>query len=125
MEELNLRKCKKCGALIEVLKDCTCDDCGIICCGEQMNKVLANSTDASFEKHVPNYEIDGDMMNIHVDHVMESDHYIEWIMVKYKKETRWIYFNPNDKANYTTYYEKDAIIYAYCNKHGLWSKVVE
>lgn len=125
MEELNLRKCKKCGALIDVLKDCTCDDCKIICCGEQMSKVLANSTDASFEKHIPNYEIDGDMMNIHVDHVMESDHYVEWIMVKYQKETRWIYFNPNDKANYTTYYEKGAIIYAYCNKHGLWSKVVE
>ena len=36
MKELILKKCMKCNALVKVLEDCSCDDCGIICCGEPM-----------------------------------------------------------------------------------------
>ena len=28
--ELIVKKCMKCGAEVEVLKDCTCNDCGIV-----------------------------------------------------------------------------------------------
>ena len=28
MEKLIIKKCSKCGALVEVLKDCSCDNCG-------------------------------------------------------------------------------------------------
>lgn len=38
-EELDIRECKKCGAVVQVIKDCTCDDCGIKCCGEKMEKI--------------------------------------------------------------------------------------
>ena len=33
------KQCLKCGALVEVIKDCTCKDCGIRCCGEPMVEV--------------------------------------------------------------------------------------
>ena len=41
--------CKKCGAMVKVLIDCTCANCGIQCCGnvmeeisvEEANKILA------------------------------------------------------------------------------------
>ena len=77
--ELIVKKCMKCGAIIIPYKDCTCDGCGIKCCGEEMQELIANSEDASFEKHIPNYEIDQDDISVTVHHVMEKDHYIEFI----------------------------------------------
>lgn len=47
--ELIIKKCLKCGALIEVINDCNCNECGITCCGEPMVKLISNSVDASFE----------------------------------------------------------------------------
>ena len=102
--ELNIKRCKSCGAMVKVLQDCTCDDCGIKCCGEEMETLVPNSVDASFEKHVPQVERVEDEIFVKVMHPMEKEHYIEWIsMVKYV---------PN------------ATVYAYCNKHGLWKKEI-
>lgn len=125
MKELVLKRCKKCNALIKVLEDCKCEDCGIVCCGEPMEEVKANSVDASFERHLPTYEKEEDNIHIKVDHVMEEDHYIEWILVKTEKENREVILKPGDTPEMTVPYEKGASIYAYCNKHGLWKTVVE
>ena len=38
-----IKKCLKCGAMVEVIDDCTCENCGIRCCGEPMVEVKANS----------------------------------------------------------------------------------
>ena len=38
-----LKKCMKCGALVKVLKDCNCDNCGIKCCNEEMTIIKPNS----------------------------------------------------------------------------------
>ena len=38
--ELIIKKCQKCGALIEVINDCNCKDCGIICCEKPMIKLI-------------------------------------------------------------------------------------
>ena len=56
MEKLIIKKCSKCGAMVEVLKDCSCDNCGIVCCGEKMEEIIPNSMDAVAEKHIPTYE---------------------------------------------------------------------
>lgn len=125
MKELKLKKCRKCNTLIKVLEDCNCEDCGIMCCGETMIELKANSVDANFEKHVPTYEIEGNNIRIKVNHVMEEDHYIEWILVKTEKEEREVILKPNDIPELVVPYEKGALIYAYCNKHGLWQTVVE
>lgn len=125
MKDLVLRKCIKCGALVKVIVDCNCGDCGIMCCGKHMDIVSANSVDANVEKHVPNYEKNGDNIVITVNHVMDSDHYIEWILVKMENENRELLLKPCDNPIMVVPYEKDAIIYSYCNKHGLWKTVVE
>lgn len=123
--ELILKKCKSCGAMVKVLKDCNCDECGIICCGEQMNKVIPNSVDAAIEKHIPEYTVEGEKILVKVNHVMEEDHYIEWIsMVSDKKECT-VYLNPGEVAEAKFHYIPGSTIYAYCNKHGLWKKDVE
>ena len=120
-----VKKCNKCGAIVKVLEDCNCEDCGIKCCGEQMVVVKPNSVDATFEKHVPNYEIDGENIIVTVNHVMEEDHYIEWISAVTEDMEVTKYLKPGDEAKMVCKYTKGMKLYAYCNKHGLWEKDVD
>ena len=122
MKELILKRCKHCGAIVKVIE---AGSGKYICCKEEMEVITPNSVDIAFEKHVPNYERVGENIHIKINHVMEEDHYIEWILVKMNKENREVLLSPNDVPEMTVPYEKGAIIYAYCNKHGLWNKVVE
>ena len=39
MKDLVIKKCFKCGALVNVLNDCTCEDCGIKCCNATMKEI--------------------------------------------------------------------------------------
>lgn len=122
---MTIKKCPSCGAMVQVLHDCDCDDCGITCCGKQMKEVKANSVDAAVEKHKPEYTVNGDEIEVRVNHVMDDDHYIEWIKVVLDDEEHTYYFNPGEEAAVLVPYEKGTILYAYCNKHGLWNTTVE
>ena len=123
--ELVIKKCESCGAVLKVLEDCNCKNCGIKCCGEEMKELIPNSVDAAAEKHVPMYEIIEDEILVKVNHVMEKEHYIEWIcLVKENKEI-FVKLYPEQNAEVRFPYMKDATIYAYCNKHGLWKSEVE
>lgn len=124
-KELILKKCLKCGALVEILNDCHCPDCNVTCCGEKMITLLANKEEASFEKHIPTYTREGDQLKIKVNHVMENDHYIEWILVKGKNTSYKLELAPSDTPELICDYEEGMIIYSYCNKHGLWKTEVE
>ena len=120
-----LKKCKKCGALVEVLADCTCDNCGIKCCGEQMQPILENSVDCAVEKHKPEYKIVGNYIVVTVNHVMEQEHFIDWVAINSKKLTAKKCFEIGEVPMAVFPYIKGSKIYAYCNKHGLWSTIVE
>ena len=56
---------------------------------------------------------------------MDEDHYIEWISYVDDKNEQIVYFAPGDEPIATFKYVKGATIYSYCNKHSLWSKIVE
>lgn len=125
-KELILRKCKSCGALVEVIKDCTCSsDCGIKCCGEKMEVLVPNSVDATIEKHIPTYEKVEDEIFVTVNHVMEKEHFIEWIALVSENKNYKITLYPEQNAECRLPYIPGSTIYAYCNKHGLWKKEVE
>ena len=123
--ELVIKKCKKCGAIVKVIEDCNCEGCGIICCGEPMEKLVPNSVDAAVEKHVPTYEKIEDEIFVKVNHVMEEEHYIEWIALVADNKEYFVNFHPAENAECHFPYIKGAYLYAYCNKHGLWKKEVE
>ncbi len=123
--ELIIKRCEKCGATIKVIKDCNCNGCGIICCDEPMKELTPNSVDAAIEKHVPNYTVEGDKIIVTVNHVMEDEHYIEWIAMCSDKKECTKYLNPGDEAKVTFKYVPGSTIYAYCNKHGLWKNEVK
>ena len=120
-----IKKCMKCGAMVEVLKDCTCDDCGIKCCGEQMRTFVPNTEEASFEKHMPVYEVIDDEIVVTVPHVMEEDHYIEWIALEDEMTSQKQMLVIGKEATAKFPYKKGSKVYSYCNKHGLWSVEVE
>ena len=123
--ELVIKKCKSCGAMVKVLKDCTCENCGIKCCGEEMEILVPNSVEASLEKHIPTYEKVEDEIFVKVNHPMEKEHYIEWItLVKDNKEYT-VNLYPEQNAECRFKYIPGSTIYAYCNKHGLWKKDVD
>ena len=125
MDKLMIKKCKKFGAMIKVLQDCKCEDNGIKCCGKDMEKLMPNSVEASVEKHVPTYEIKEGKIIVTVNHVMEDEHFIEWISIVRDKKECITYLEPGEVAVTSCKYVPGTVIYAYCNKHGLWKKEVE
>ncbi len=82
--------------------------------------IKANGVDASFEKHVPQFEVQGQEVKVFVNHVMEDDHYIEWLLVDYGDEQVIKYFKPHDEPVMTVQYRSGMKAYSYCNKHSLW-----
>lgn len=118
--ELKFKKCDLCGNVVWSFNKKS-----ITCCGESMSDIIPNSEDASFEKHVPNYEINGDKIIVSVNHVMEEVHYIMWVMVVNETEIQYKEFKPGEEAKVEFNYKGNGTIYSYCNKHSLWSKTIE
>ena len=115
--------CKKCGNIVEVIK---ASGVPIVCCGVPMVELVPNTVEASLEKHIPMYEINGNNVFIkvaEVEHPMEKEHYIEWILIKTNNGFQIKYLNYTDKpeCNFTlSDGDRLEAVYAYCNLHGLW-----
>ncbi len=119
--ELVIKKCKTCGTIIKMLEA----DKEISCCGKTMETLLPNSVDAAVEKHVPTYEKIEDKIIVKVNHVMEKEHYIEWICLVTDKRECMVKLHPGETAEAKFKYVPNSTIYAYCNMHGLWKTEVE
>ncbi len=117
--------CRRCGNLIEMI-----NDSGVtpICCGEDMNVLTANTTEAATEKHIPVVNISDNIVKVTVGevlHPMEEAHYIEWIYLETTEGIKRKKLQPNDNpiAEFALLDgEKVINAYAYCNLHGLWLK---
>lgn len=96
--ELKIKKCDSCGALVKVIEDCNCDNCGIQCCGKEMRLLKPNSVDAAVEKHVPQYEKVEDEIFVTVNHVMEKEHFIEWICLVADNKEYMVKLYPEQNA---------------------------
>lgn len=120
-----IKKCLKCGAIVKVIKDCTCPDCGITCCGNEMKEIKANTSDGAVEKHKPTYIVYGDNLVVTVNHVMDDDHYIEWILLVTDDREEYRYLKPGTEAKVTFDKVSSGKIYSYCNKHGLWMEEIK
>lgn len=123
-ENVRFYKCPICGNVIGLIHG---DAQQIMCCGKNMELMEANSTDAAQEKHVPVYEKVEDEIVVKVgdvEHPMEKDHYIMWIAQVTDNQTTRIRLFPEQATTVRFKYIPNAILYAYCNKHGLWKKEV-
>ena len=122
-ENVVFYRCKICGNIIGLIEG---DARNIRCCGQEMEPLVANTTDAATEKHVPVYEKQGDEIIVRigeVEHPMEEDHYIMWIAQVTENKTTRIRLYPGEKPEIKFPYIPGASLYAYCNKHSLWKTV--
>ena len=122
MKEFIIKKCSKCGTVVHLFGD---KDTSLACCGEEMKTLTPNSVDAAIEKHVPTYEIKDGKIYVKVDHVMEEEHYIEWISIVFGEKEVTTYLAPGKGATAHCKYVPGSTVYAYCNKHGLWKADVK
>lgn len=99
MENNNFYRCEECGNIVAIVFDGGGE---LVCCGQPMKKLIANSVDASLEKHVPiavRYDGKIDVSVGAVPHPMTSEHYIQWIALVTDRKIEIIYLNPGDTAN--------------------------
>ncbi len=114
--------CHKCGALY--IKANEIGEATPVCCGEETEKLVANSTDAAQEKHVPVPTREGNKVSVvvgSVPHPMEEVHWIDLIAVVQGSKVQSVALKPGDepKAEFTVD-DGPVTVYAHCNKHGLW-----
>lgn len=121
---INFYRCDHCGNLVMFL-----NASGVIpnCCGDEMTKMNANTSDGATEKHVPVITRNKDKVIVTVgstDHPMTSAHHIEWIALETNKGVHITYLNLMDgkaSAGFTMQAGENVIAaYEYCNLHGLW-----
>ena len=116
-------KCKHCGQIIKKVVD---SGVPVMCCGEKMEVLTPNTTDAAREKHVPEVSVDKNIVTVmvgSVEHPMTEMHYIEWIILETSHGSYKYNFKPNDKPEAKFILRDDEVFvkaYAYCNLHELW-----
>jgi superoxide reductase len=113
-------RCEVCGNMVALIKK---GGGTLVCCGQDMTKLEANTTDAAQEKHVPVVTKESATIKAvigSVMHPMLREHHIEWIalVADGKVEFKFLKLNEEPKAEFNRVASGE--IYEYCNLHGLW-----
>lgn len=122
---MKLYKCPICGNIITVVEG---NEKLVKCCGRELEEIRANTVEAATEKHIPVYEVNGDVINVRVgeiNHPMEDNHYIEFIALVNDENMSIVKLKPGEEPVALLPYIKGTTLYAYCNIHGLWSTEVK
>jgi superoxide reductase len=120
-ERLEIYKCEACGNIVEVIHG---GEGELVCCGDPMQLLVANTVDAAKEKHVPVIEKVEGGVKVKVGdvaHPMEDKHYIEWIEIIAGDKADRQFLNPGEapEAFFKTEAE-NVTAREFCNLHGLW-----
>lgn len=121
--EQKFYKCSHCGKIIAMVNNVNVPT---ICCGEAMQEIVAGTVEASKEKHIPVYTVEGNKVHVkvgEVEHPMVDVHYIEWISLQTKQGNQRKVLKPNQKPEVCFRIcdcDEVEAVYAYCNLHGLW-----
>ncbi|MDO5015075.1 MAG: desulfoferrodoxin family protein [Clostridia bacterium] len=123
--KLEFFKCEVCGNIAVKIVD---SKVPLVCCGQEMTLLNANTTDAAQEKHVPVVEVNGNIVEVtvgEVEHPMVEEHYIQFITIETEKTVQTARLQPGEKP-YAKFAladdDKLVAAYEYCNLHGLWKK---
>lgn len=116
-------RCAHCGNIIAFVKE---SGVPVVCCGEKMTEIIPGTVDASKEKHVPVYSVEGNTVRVKIgaaEHPMQPVHFIEWVSIQTKQGNQRKELTPGEKPEVCfALCEGDEVeaVYAYCNIHGLW-----
>ena len=117
-------KCKHCGKIIAVVEE---RNVPTICCGESMEELVPNTQDGAHEKHIPVYQVEGNVVHVtvgEVEHPMMDAHYIQWIALETNMGNQRKVLKPGQapKADFALLPgEKVVRVVEYCNLHGLYA----
>ena len=115
--------CEHCGNIITKVQD---SKVPVMCCGQPMKEMIPGTTDAAVEKHVPVYEVEGNVVNVKVgsvEHPMQPEHYIQWIVLQTNQGAQIKYLEPEHPPVASFALAEGEVVEAvleYCNLHGLW-----
>ena len=121
---LKFYKCAHCGQIILKVKETAVP---VICCGQPMNLLTPNTTDAANEKHVPVVSQEGNVVTVKVGsvtHPMLDVHYIEWIVLETTNGYQVKNLKPGQEPEATfVLAEGEEVVnaYEYCTLHSLWA----
>ncbi|MBO4739245.1 MAG: desulfoferrodoxin [Bacteroidales bacterium] len=121
--------CKHCGNVVVKHVD---SGVKVVCCGEPMEELIANTVDASAEKHVPVVtRVDDCTLKVEVGstlHPMLEAHHIAFIYLETENGGQIAYLNPpkdQPVAEFCICKQKPIAVYEYCNLHGLWKTNID
>ncbi|KXB62402.1 desulfoferrodoxin family protein [Olsenella sp. DNF00959] len=121
MPEAKFYRCNTCGNIVALIRR---GGGTLSCCGSPMEELVAGSTDAATEKHVPQVSVEGDQVVVtvgSVEHPMLEEHYIQFIALATEDGVTVRYLKPGMKPQATFAKPAGAFTaYEYCNLHGLW-----
>ncbi len=123
----NFYRCNHCGNIIEMVHE---SGVPVVCCGEPMQLLDPNTTDAAVEKHVPVVEVNGKEVLVKVgsvEHPMVEEHHIEVVILETNLGSQKKYLDKTGKpeARFALLDgEKVVAAYEYCNLHGFWKKAL-
>lgn len=118
--EVAFYRCKHCGNVAGLIKN---GGGTLVCCGDNMEKLIPNTVDASVEKHVPVAVRKDGKIYVEVGsvaHPMVAEHFIEWITVIGNEGSERIILRPGNEPKAILGDKTNAEVYIYCNLHGLW-----
>lgn len=120
-DERKFFRCNVCGNLVGLILEGGGE---LVCCGQPMELLVANTTDAAQEKHVPVGKRENGKLSVQigsVPHPMIAKHYIQWIAVSQGERLQIASLQPGEApAAVFDVEEGPAVVYEYCNIHGLW-----
>ncbi len=119
--------CRHCGNLIGLINDAGVP---MMCCGQKMEALVPNTTEAAGEKHLPFVTVEDGAVHVNVGevtHPMTEEHFIQWIYVETENGGQRRAFKPGDapEATFCIGEDKPVAVYAYCNLHGLWKTEIK
>ena len=115
--------CHKCGTIIGLVEG---SPEKMLCDGELLERMRANSVDASREKHVPVVTVSESIVSVKIgsaEHPMTAAHHISWIYLQTQKggQRRALTIDDKPEARFALIDgDKPVAVFAYCNLHGLW-----
>ena len=115
--------CKHCGNLVGMIH---ASGVRMVCCGEEMSELIANTSDGAHEKHVPAFFVEGNIVSVSIGsiaHPMTAEHHIVWVYLQTKAggQRKCLEIGSEPKACFTLCEDDSPVsVYAYCNLHGLW-----
>lgn len=119
--------CKHCGNIVGMIES---SGAPLVCCGDQMTELVANTTEAAVEKHIPVVTVKDGRVTVtigSVAHPMLEEHHISWVYLRTDKGGQRKSLEVGAKPEVVFAVTEDETpleAYAYCNLHGLWKKEI-